>query len=399
MKPIIVSLTPLLPVLLLIARTGDAHELVRGPTNKTVPSAKATFDEVNRLIAEKYVDPSPSDDEMWTGAIHGVLDRLIQTKGIKVNALLEPDQLKELEGGLHGTVVGVGVIIKKFEGVLFLKGVVPNSAAAKAGLEAGDRVLAVDGKPVRELPLDQIVAMIRGPEGTTVDLTVQRDQKEWVQPLTRSSLKIDSVTGRMLGDKIGYVRIHVFNKNTPAQLDQVLQENVRGAEGIVLDLRDCPGGLFDEALLAADRFLAPNTAIVKMKGRDGKEDVRRASRKDPSDQLPIVALIDEDTASSAEILAAALADNDRAKLVGETTLGKGTVETVLKLSNGWGLKLTVARFVSPKGRSWQGTGLQPDVPIAKRKLTAAEELEIKEPAIDQDPQVKTAATLLALRKH
>jgi carboxyl-terminal processing protease len=387
--------------LLLVPFAAQAYaaEPAQHGSEKTIPGAKALFGEVQQAIADKYVDVPPNEDEIWSSAIRGVLDRLIQTKGIKANTVLDPDQLKELEGGLSGNLVGVGVAIRKFEGVLFVRGVIKNSSSEAAGLKPGDRILAIDGKPVKDIDVMQIVGLIRGQEGTTVDLTVQRDQRDWVQPLTRHMLKVDSVVGKMLSDKIGYVKIQAFNNNTADQLEHVLAESVKGAEGIVLDLRECPGGLFDQSLLVADKFLAPGATIVKLNSRTEKEDVKKASKKDPMDRVPLVVLVDRDTASSAEILAAALQDNDRAKLVGETTLGKGTVESVLKLSNGWGLKLSIARFASPKGHVWLGKGLEPDVPIAKRTLTSAEELDAKEPALDTDPQVRTALTILALRKR
>jgi carboxyl-terminal processing protease len=395
MKKIIVAA----PLSLFVAvSVGFAHG-ERPSATKAMPNARAAFDEVVQLIGEKYVDPAPNEDELWTGAINGVLGRLIQTKGIKVNALLEPEELKELDSGLSGNFVGVGVAIKKFEGVVFVRNVIPESPASKAGLLPGDRILAVDHKPIRDLSLEQIVGLIRGAEGTTVDLSVQRDEKDWVEPITRRSMKLDSVFAHMLADKTGYVRITAFNHNTVEQLDAALTNKLAGAASLVLDLRDCPGGLFDESLVVAERFLPPGAAILKMRGRDGKEDVRRASKRDPGDALPMVVIINHDTASSAEILAAALVDNKRARLVGETTLGKGSVEHVMKLSNGWGLKLSIARFVSPSGRNWQGKGLDPDLPIARKSAGPDDDVPspYSEPEVDSDVQLRAALTLLNLR--
>jgi carboxyl-terminal processing protease len=379
---------------LAFAGHGMEHE---GPV-KPMPGARAAFDEIKGLIGEKYVDTAPSDDEIWTGAIEGVLGRLIQTKGIKVNTLLEPDSLKELESGMSGQFVGVGIVIKVFEGVILVRHTIPNSPASKV-LKPGDRILAVDGKSLKGMEFHQIVGMIRGQEGTTVDLTVQREEKDWVEPITRRSMSVDSVFAYMLPDKVGYMRISAFNHNTPEQIDQAMKAKLAGAQTLVLDLRCSPGGLFDEALLAADKFLPPGAAIVKLKGRSGKDEIRKASKRDVGDQLPMVVLVDHDTASSAEILAAALADNDRARLVGETTLGKGTVESLMKLSNGWGVKLSIARFESPKGRSWQGKGLEPDLPIVNPKgAEDDEDAGYSAPNLETDTQLRSAITLLKLRK-
>lgn len=383
------------------ALAGDHHGHMSRST-AVMPNAKAAFEEVQRLLADSYVDAAPSEDAAWTGAIDGLLSQLIQLEGLKVNALLDPDQLKELEDSMTGRIVGVGIVIRKFEGVVFVLNTLAGSPAAKAGLMPGDRILAIDRKPIKDLPLEKIVPLIRGTEGTSVDLTVQRDQRDWVQPLTRHNMAFDSVSAQMLPGKVGYLRIIGFHQNTPEQVDQAMKTKLDGAQSLVLDLRDCPGGLFEVSLAVADRFLPPGASIVSLRGRDGKDDVKKASKRDPGDALPISVLINHHTASSAEILAAALAANDRARLVGETTLGKGTVEKVVKLSNGWGLKLTTARFVSPKGKSWQGTGIEPDLIIAQKPESDEDHANhhaMSEVSPDKDPQLRAAITVLELRKR
>jgi carboxyl-terminal processing protease len=377
---------------------GDHHSR---PTSRSAPEAKKMFEEIAHQIEESYVDGALSEDALWTDAAQGVLDRLIQTQGIKVNTLLDPDQLKELEDGLKGSISGVGLVIKQFEEVVFVRGLIRGGPAAEAGVRTGDRILAVDGKPTKGLTIEAITQMIRGPEGTTVDLKIQRDDGEHVQPLTRRNLKLETVHGGMLPDGVGYLRLGDFSKRTPEQIDQLLSTKLAHATGLVLDLRDSPGGLFDISLEVAERFLPPKARIVVLEGRDKREEVKEAKQKDPADSLPMVVLISKSTASSAEILAAALSDNDRAKLVGEPTLGKGTVERITTLANGWALKLTTARFHSPKGTSWQGKGIEPDFAIA-RPTPADEDAHWNQadvPELAADPQLKAALAVLKLKSR
>jgi carboxyl-terminal processing protease len=195
------------------------------------------------------------------------------------------------------------------------------------------------------------------------------------------------------------VRISAFTKRTAASLDVALASLAQAKPtGLVVDLRDCPGGLFDVALEVSDRFLKKGERILSMKKRDGKEEVHVASGKMSMAEVPVVVIFDHHTASSAEILAAALIDNRGARTVGEQTFGKGTVEKVMELDNGWALKLSVARFYSPKGKSWQGVGIAPDFAIPssedreKRPYTAQ-----AAPKPELDPQLRAALSLLASR--
>ncbi len=368
------------------------------PARQNVPGAKKAFAQVMKLIQDKYVDEAGvTEEQLWSGALEGMLGRLIQTKGRKVNTMLDPDSLKEMELGLKGTLSGVGVVIKIIEEVVFVMQVLPNGPGARAGLKAGDRILAVDGKRLRGMSLLQIVKLIRGPTGSKVSLFIQRDTREWTQPVTRGRLTIEAVTGKLLDGGVALIRITTFNRNSLKQLDAALTRlTTAGARRVVLDLRACPGGLLDVSVQTADRFLPPGKTIVSVTHRDGRREVKKAAAAHPGDALPVVVLTSDQTASGAEIVAAALADNGRATLVGLPTLGKGTVETILRLDNGWALKLSTARFYSPDGRSLQGAGLIPDFRIAdnaggaRRHITAA--------TVDpkKDAQVQAALRLLQL---
>ena len=366
-------------------------------SRQEVPGARKAFQEVMKLIKEKYVDSDVSEDQLWSGAMEGMLGRLIQAKDRKVNAMLDPDSLKEMELGLKGTLSGVGVVIKIIEQVVFVMQVLPQGPGARAGLRAGDRILSVDGKRLRGMTLLQIVKLIRGPTGSKVNLFIQRDTREWTQPVVRGQLTLEAVTSKLLAKGTALIRVTTFNRNTVQQLDASLAKlAAQGAGKVVLDLRACPGGLLDVSIQVADRFLAPGRTIVSMKHRDGSRDEKKARRADPGDALPVVVLTSSQTASGAEIVAAALADNGRATLVGEPTLGKGTVETILRLDNGWAVKLSVARFYSPKGRSLQGNGLVPDFRIADSSGGARRYVVARTLTPDKDPQIQAAVRLLEM---
>ena len=362
---------------------------------RVVPRARQTFEQVMRLIDDKYVEAGLSRDELWSGAIDGMLQRLIQAKGRQVNTLLSPDQLREMKVGLAGSLSGVGVVIKVVEQMVLVMQLLPGSPATRAGLKPGDRILAVDGTELRGLSLTQIVKLIRGPTGSTVKLYVQRQTREWTLPVVRGKLTVQGVTNRLLGHGVALVRVTSFNRQTVSQLDtQLAALSARGARRVVLDLRACPGGLLEVAIQVADRFLAPGAAIVSMRGRAGAAKIRRAKGDHPWDRWPVVVLTSSSTASGAEIVAAALADNGRATLVGQPTLGKGTVETVVSLNNGWALKLSTARFFAPKGRSLQGQGLKPHFLISGPDDAARSYLPCARMDPDQDPQIQAALRLL-----
>jgi len=372
-------------------------DAVAPPTARAMPDARAAFDEAVRLIDEKYVDGARPEDELWTSALEGVLDRLVQVRGVTINGLLSPRELAELRRGLAGSIVGVGVVIEPFEQVLFVKQVIPGGPAADAGVQAGDRILAVDGATVRGLSLADAVDKIRGPKGSSLRLMLQRDADEWEATLTRAPIRLDSVHGQMIDGDMGYVRIDAFGAQTLAKLDRVLAElKAQRPKGLVLDLRGCPGGRLEVAVEVADRFLDRGETIVTLARRGGDSDVYTAKQAPTLSGLPIAVLIDGDSASGAEILAAALSDHRRGILVGERTLGKGSVEEILELSNGWALKLTIARMLSPSGASWHATGLAPGFPVDAQGRQAPGYTVSPKADPERDAQLRSALSLLRL---
>lgn len=330
-----------------------------------MPGARAAFERTLELIDRNYVDRELGEDVLYTGAIEGVLGRLIQQGGHPINTLLAPDDLAALLSDSAGAIVGVGVHIAVNSGALTIQYVVPDSPAAQAGLQPGDRILAIDDVRVHGRELAEIVGQIRGQAGTEVDLFVQRDTEEWHETLKRASVPLPNVESLLLDDGLGYLRLGGFAETTPAELDAAIEKlQAAGMRALVLDLRDCPGGVLDAAIAVTGRFLADGQTIVSLVDRDQIKTTRAAAGVGRWHELPLAALIGPDTASGAEILADALRTHKRATLIGQPSFGKGTVEGVHELGNGWALKLSSARFLGASGEPLQGRGVRPHLTIA-----------------------------------
>lgn len=345
-----------------------------------MPDAQAAFGEVIDLLDEYYVDGPPASDAVWTGATTGVLDRLIQLGDHRINTLLPPKQLSEIESETAGEIVGIGVAIEMVADVLVVRDVLPGTPSEAAGLRAGDRILAIDGERTTGSDLGTLVYKIRGPAGTKTELFVQRDTEEWTVDVERQTVKFSGVDGRMLDDSQGYLRIGMFTEHTPTDVDaQLAALSEQGMRSLVIDVRGCPGGLLDAAVAVAERFVAKGLPIASVSKRDGDDKVFSSENEYPWQTLSLVLLIGPDTASGAEILAMALADHDRATLVGQPTLGKGTVETVHELSNGWGLKLSTGRFYGPKRERNHGQPVQPHLRIGdgSKPPSSADRLDLE----------------------
>ncbi|MCA9637123.1 MAG: PDZ domain-containing protein, partial [Myxococcales bacterium] len=319
------------------SKAKEHGELVVHPP---MPDAEKAFAEALELIGEHYVDPIDRD-ALYTGALEGVMSRLIQIEGHPVNVLLSPDELDELMSGTKGTIVGVGVMIEMVADVLVIRDAIPGSAAAAAGLQRGDRILGIDGERIAGMPLGEIVRRIRGPAGSSVTLFVQRDTEEWDQKLVRDVVTIRNVEAKMLGDGLGYLRLRGFAETTADELDAALEAlSGAGMKRLIVDLRICPGGLLDAAVAVTSRFLDEGDRIVSVSDRKKGDKELKAEEQGRWRGIPMAALIGPKTASSAEILADALATHAGATLIGAPSMGKGSVESIHELDNGWALKLS-----------------------------------------------------------
>ncbi|PCC68981.1 carboxyl-terminal processing protease [Nannocystis exedens] len=334
------------------------------PQTEAMPDAEQAFAKARQLIAEHYVDATIDAGALYTGAVEGMLARLGPPTPHPINELLTPRQLAELLHGTGGTIVGVGVMIEQIAGVLVIRDVVPGGPAATAGLQRGDRILEIDGAAIKGKPMVEIVDQIRGPAGTGIDLFVQRDTEEWHEKLVRQTVAIPNVESKLLGDKVGYLRLRGFAETTPAEFDAGVEAlQTQGAEALVLDLRACPGGLLAAAIAVTGSLLRDGQAIVTTTMRGEPAKAAAAQGDGRWKDLPLAALIGPETASGAEILADALAAHKRATLIGAPTFGKGTVESIHELGNGWAIKLSAGRFVGAGGEPLPGRGVKPHLPV------------------------------------
>lgn len=363
---------------------------------RVMPGAHAAFDTTVALARESWVGGELTEDEIWTAALEGVLARLSKGSPHEPNVLLGPSELAEMSANIKGHIVGIGVAIETVADVVVVKEVIPGSPAEAVGLAAGDRILAIDDARTRGVALMDIVGKIRGEEGTKVALFVQRETEEWTVEVERGRIEVPSVDARVLGE-VGLLRISQFAKTTQTELDGKLEELAKaGVKSLVLDLRGSPGGMFDVSVAVSGRFVPLGERIVSTTDRDGKEEHFASTERTRWQSIPMAVLVDKETSSSAEILAAALQDHGRATLVGERTLGKGTIESVHHFDNGWGMKLSVRRFVRPSGESFAGIGVKPDIEVPTPEGTKhAMRVQDVDPATD--PQLGTALHLLGMK--
>ncbi len=329
------------------------------------------FATVFQKIKTDYVKPI-KDRVLLDDAIRGMV------RGLDPHsAYLDPQQFKELQIGTTGEFGGLGIEVGMEDG--FIKVITPidDTPAQRAGVEPGDLIILLDDTPVKGLSLTQAVKRMRGKPGSKITLTIVRAgaQKPIKLTLTRAVIKVRSVKDRMLEDGIGYVRITQFQTHTARGLMRAVRalakKNGGPLKGLVLDLRNNPGGVLDAAVGVADAFLTKGR-IVYTKGRI--PDSRMSFDAAPGDVLdgaPMVVLVNGGSASASEIVAGALQDDHRAILMGVRTFGKGSVQTILPLSGGAALKLTTALYYTPSGRSIQAEGIEPDIVVPQLKIAGA----------------------------
>jgi carboxyl-terminal processing protease len=328
------------------------------------------FSDVIELVEDNYVDPV-DPKELIEKAIQGMVHSLDPH-----SALLSPDDFKELQVDTQGEFTGIGVSITMKDGFVTVISPIEGTPAYKAGIKAGDKIIKVNGKTAGDLR--QAVKMIRGPKGTEVVVTIAREEvkKPIDFKIVRDIIPVESVKTAVLKPGYGYVWITNFRENTTDDLVSGL-EKLESAKvplkGLILDLRDNPGGLLDQAIKVSDLFIEKGT-ILSIKGRRGKNtQIYKASENKVKRDYPIVLLINGGSASASEIVAGALQDHKQALILGTTSFGKGSVQSVEKLRDGYGLKLTIARYYTPSGRSIQAKGIQPDI-IVKRRFIDKEDM-------------------------
>lgn len=351
-----------------------------GLTASTAPARRSPFQPLTifaralATIEVNYVEPVDQKDLLY-GAIRGMTTALDPH-----SVFLDPQEYAILESDAEGRFAGVGVEVSARDGWLTVLSVFEGGPADKAGLEPGDRFLTIEGEDARDIRLYDAVQAIRGRPGTEVHVTIRREGTDAAleRTLTRAFIDVDPIRTQYLPDGVVYLQIRAFQEQTASALVLALDEAVThfrrrgGIQGLLLDLRDNGGGLLQEAVLVSDEFLSSGV-ILTTRGRGG--DLIRefqARRGGTRPKWPIVILINENTASAAEIVAGALSDQGRATLVGVRTFGKGSVQNVFELPDGSALKLTIARYFTPSGRSIQAEGITPDIRVESPREQGAQ---------------------------
>jgi carboxyl-terminal processing protease len=320
------------------------------------------FSKVLNLVQQYYVDPVDTKKLIY-GALKGMLNELDPHTNF-----MPPEIFKDFETETAGEFGGLGVEISVQNGILTVISPIEDTPAYQAGVKAGDKIIAVDGHSTKGLSLVEASQLMRGKRGQKTVLTVVRDNEDKPQDIAivRGSVRIHSVKPTDMGDGYFYVKITSFIENTGKDLERALSEQTKKhgpIKGMILDLRRNPGGLLDQAVKVCDQFL-PSGKIVSTIGRDrSKQEIMWASKRALYKDFPMIVLVNEYSASASEIVAGALQDNKRAIIMGERSFGKGSVQSVVKLGDGSGLKLTVARYYTPSGRSIQAEGITPDIEV------------------------------------
>jgi carboxyl-terminal processing protease len=343
-----------------------------------------TFSEVLTQVQRNYVDETKVKD-LVQGAIRGMLSTLDPH-----SAYMTPEMYKEMQVETKGEFGGVGIQIGVKENRLAVIAPIEGTPAYRAGIKSGDFITKVNEETTKDLTLMDAVQKMRGPKGSKINLTIQRDGT--VDPLqftlVRDTIKIESVKSKVL-DNIGYIRLTQFQESTGRDLSRVLKQfKDQKLQSTILDLRNNPGGLLTSAVEVSEQFLPGGKLVVYTKGRESKKDEWIAKGKDQMDDSPMIILVNEGSASASEIVAGALQDYGRAVIVGTTSFGKGSVQTILPLGDGSGLRLTTAKYYTPKGRSIQSTGITPDI-VVKPQLptTVAKAGETKAGEKEGEPKL------------
>lgn len=325
------------------------------------------FGEVMEGTKSMYVE-EVSDKQLIESAINGMLSSLDPH-----SSYLTAEDFKYLSEQTQGKFSGLGIEITMENGVVKVISPIDDTPAAKAGIKAGDYIVEIDGKTVLGLNLDEVVGKLRGKTGTKVEVTIRRDNKKpFKLTLRRAEIKVESVKSEIKNDDILYIRISSFNENTDSSIRKAIDSTQKKLKnklsGVVIDVRNNPGGLLDQAVKVSDLFLERGE-IVSTRSRNEEDTIKySATAGDIADKLPIVVIINEGTASAAEIVAGALQDHHRAVILGEKSFGKGSVQSVIPLRNNGGMRITTARYYTPSGRSIQAKGIEPDIVVKPAKI-------------------------------
>lgn len=310
-----------------------------------------------RFIELKYVNQT--DD---VNLIDGAIDGMVKSLGDPHSNYLSPKMYQSLKEQTQGSFAGIGVVMGMDNNKnINIVAVMEDSPSQKAGLAEGDQIIAVDGTPVTEMAFDEVAAHVRGEPGTDVVLTIMRDGTQQDYTITRDNIKLKTVGHEMLDNNIGYIQIVSFSEDTAQEfMDAYTDLQNQGMQGLVLDLRNNPGGLLGACVDIA-KNLVPKGDIVSIVDKDGNKEVYSSDLEQV--QYPVAVLINKNSASASEILSGAIQDTKSGVIIGETSYGKGSVQTILPMMDDDAVKLTIAKYYTPSGRSIDGVGITPDIEV------------------------------------
>jgi len=384
-KKLKVALSVLFVSIFILGFLIGAHgkRTISSEDNKEIYQYLKTFSDVIDIVKKNYVEEVKDKDVVYA-AIKGILESLDAH-----SSFMPPEMYKEMQSETKGQFGGIGIEITIKDGFPTVITPIEDTPAYKEGLKAGDHIIKIDGKPTKNMGLVDVVKMIRGPKGKAVILTIVREgltaPKDY--RVVRDIIVVKSVKYRMLEDDYGYIRIVQFQERTAKDLENALKELIKNnkgkpVKGVILDLRNDPGGLLEQAVEVSDKFIEEGL-IVYIEGRKKDDKAMKFYARKNDDYLgPLVVLVNEGSASASEIVAGALQDYKRAIIVGSKTFGKGSVQTIFPLGDGSAVRLTTAKYFTPKGRSIQAEGITPDITVdnnivrSKDKFTPIKERDL-----------------------
>ncbi|WP_297453287.1 S41 family peptidase [Persephonella sp.] len=359
------------------------------------------YTEVFKIVKEHYVEPVSSKKLIY-GSLRGMMNALDP-----FSTFFTPEEFKDFTTETHGEFGGLGIEIIMENHKLIIVAPIEDTPAWRAGLKPGDVILEINGEPTDKMTLLQAVKKMRGKPGTKVTLTIWRKgvEKPFKVTITRAIIKIKSVkTKELENSNIGYIRLTQFQENSTEDFEKALKK-FKNKKGIIIDLRNNPGGLLSTAVAIADMILKKGELIVYTKGRDPRANEKYYSEHDPiiPTEIPIVVLVNKGSASASEILTGALKDNNRALIVGDKTFGKASVQTLIPLPDGSGIKLTTAHYYTPSGKMIMHKGITPDIVVhvsekeEMERIKAEREAKIHGTKVKiKDPQLDTAINAIKI---
>jgi carboxyl-terminal processing protease len=355
------------------------------------------FTEVLSIVQNQYVDEVPPKELIYS-AIKGTL------RGLDPHSsFLDPDSYREMQVETSGSFGGLGIEITLKDDILTVVAPIDGTPAHRAGLHTGDRIVKIDGLPTKDMQLADAVKRMRGKPGSKVTISVVREG--WGEPkdfeIVREQIKVQSVKTVEMGEGVEYLKLRQFQEQSPHDLEVALERFTKaGMKALILDLRNNPGGLLTAAVEVSEKFIDDGKLVVYTEGRVKNQNMRfSAHAKRGYSQMPMVVLVNQGSASASEIVAGALQDWGRATIVGTQTFGKGSVQTIIPLSDGSGLRLTTAKYFTPKGRSIHGKGITPDVIVEVPKEPAPKDrpLPSADPLDDMKKDVQLQKALEVIK--